>query len=226
MTVREDLGLHVAWLVEVALHEALTPAEGRGRLAHGALEQLGQFVGAPGDLEPAPTATERRLDRYWQPVLVGEGHNLVDAGDGVGGTRCQRRTHGEGDVTGRGLVAQAPDRLGRRSDPGQTRLDDRLGEVGVFREEAVPGMDRVGAACPADIEDLVDPQVGVARCAARESVRLVGNAYVESLYIGLGVHRDAGISGVAACADDPDSDLSPVGDEDLTHVSPVLVQRG
>ncbi len=41
VAVREDLGLDVAWLVEVALHEALTAAEGGGGLTHRAFEQLG-----------------------------------------------------------------------------------------------------------------------------------------------------------------------------------------
>ncbi len=129
-------------------------------------------------------------------------------------------------MAGRGLVTEAPDRFGWRSDPGQPGVDDGLGEVGVFRQEAVSGVDGVGAAGATRVENLVDPQVRITRRAAGEGVRFVRDAYVQGVDVGLRVHGDAGIPGVAACPGNPDSDLSPVGNEDLTHVSPVLVQRG
>ncbi len=224
--VREDLGLDVAGLVQVALDEALTPAERGGGLADRAFEELRQLVAVPRDLEPTPATAEGCLDGDRQPVLIREGQDLLDAANGIGGAGGERRPHGKGDVPGRGLVTQAPDGLGRRPDPGHARGDDRLGEVGVLRQEAVAGVDGVGATCPAEIENLVYSKIGVARCVAREGVRFVRDADMEGIDIGLGVHRDACVPGVPARADDPDSDFSPVGDEDLTHVSPVLVQRG
>ena len=43
--------------------------------------------------------------------------------------------------------------LGRRADPGDALIADGPGEVGVLREEAVPGVDGVGARALDDLED-------------------------------------------------------------------------
>ena len=46
------------------------------------------------------------------------------------------------------LVAERADRLGLRADESDADLDTRPGERFVLGDEAVPGMDRVGAAAP------------------------------------------------------------------------------
>ena len=48
-----------------------------------------------------------------------------------------------------GLRAHGGDRLGRRADPGQPGVDHGLREGGVLGQEAVAGMDRVGAGARA-----------------------------------------------------------------------------
>ena len=82
--VGQALGLHVPGPVEVALDEALAAAEGGDGLADGRVVQLRDLVDGAGDLEPAPAAAERGLDRDGQAVLLGEGDDLVGAGDRVG----------------------------------------------------------------------------------------------------------------------------------------------
>jgi len=87
--VGQALGLDVAGLVEVLLHEALAAAEGGDGLAGGGFEQLLDFVELAGDLEAASAAAVGRLDRDWQTVLLGEGDDLVgtETGPGVPGAR-------------------------------------------------------------------------------------------------------------------------------------------
>ena len=89
--VGQHLRLDVAGLVQVALDEALAAAERRDGLAHRRLEQLGDLLERAGDLQAAPAAAERRLDRDRQAVLLGERDDLVGAGDRVGGAGHQRR---------------------------------------------------------------------------------------------------------------------------------------
>src|SRR5690606_39975149 len=74
VVVGEALGLDVAGPVEEPLAEALATAEGGGRLAHGGGEHLRDLLGGAGDLEAAPAAAERGLDRDRQPVLRSEEH--------------------------------------------------------------------------------------------------------------------------------------------------------
>ena len=143
--VGQALGLHVPGPVEVALDEALAAAERGDRLADRRVVQLGDLLEGAGDLQAAAAAAEGGLDRDRQAVLLGEGDDLVGAGDRVGGAGDQRGAGALGDVPGGDLVAEVADGLRGRADPGQAGVQDRLGELGVLREEAVAGVDGVGA---------------------------------------------------------------------------------
>ena len=79
MRISHHLRFHVARLIQILLHEALAPAEGRGRLAHRRGVQLGHLVHLPGHLQPPATAAERRLDGNGQPMLTRKRQHLIDA---------------------------------------------------------------------------------------------------------------------------------------------------
>src|SRR6185503_14506270 len=117
--VGHHLRLDVPRLVQVALDEALAPAERRLRLAHRGREQLRDLLRRAGHLQPAPAAAERGLDRDGQPVLLGEREHLLRPGHRVGGAGYLRRADLGGQVPGRDLVTEHPDRVRRRADPGQ-----------------------------------------------------------------------------------------------------------
>ena len=177
VAVGQALGLHVARLVQVALDEALAAAEGGDGLAHRRVVQLRDLFQGAGDLQTAAAAAEGGLDRDRQAVLLGEGDDLVGAGDRVGGAGDQRGAGALGDVPGGDLVAEVADGLRRRADPGQTGVEDGLGELGVLREEAVSGVDGVGAGvrarpaapwrCPDSWSAGVSPPRANASSAAR-----------------------------------------------------------
>ncbi len=109
MRVGQALGLHVPGPVEVALHEALPPAERRHGLAYGAVVQAGDLLHRAGDLEPASAPAERCFDGDRQAVQGGEGDHLVDAGDGIGGAGHERGADLLGDVPRLDLVAECGD---------------------------------------------------------------------------------------------------------------------
>src|SRR5207302_171905 len=74
--VSQYLRLDVAGPVQVPLDEALAAAEGGHRLAGRGLEQRRDLLDGPGDLQPAPAAAERRLDRDREAVFLGERDDL------------------------------------------------------------------------------------------------------------------------------------------------------
>ena len=82
VVVGEALGLDVPRPVEVALDEALAAPERPDRLAYGGVVQLGDLLHRTGDLQPAPAAAERGLDRDRQAVLSRERDDLVGVLDG------------------------------------------------------------------------------------------------------------------------------------------------
>ena len=75
-----------------------------------------------------------------------KGPNLIGVGDEVGGTRHAVDAHLFGGPPGTDLVAHDFDGLRGRTDEGHPPTGHRPSEVGVFREEAVPRVDGVGAA--------------------------------------------------------------------------------
>ncbi len=220
--VGQALGLDVARLVQVALHEALAPAEGRDGLADGGVVQLRHLFEGAGDLQAAPAAAEGGLDGDRQAVLLREGHDLLRARDRVGGAGHEGGAGALRDVTGRHLVAQVPDRLRRRADPDQARVQDRLRELGVLREEAVPRVDRVRARVLRGLEDLGDVQVAGGRSVTAQGERLVGRTDVQRVPVRLGVHGHAADTRVPARPGHTDSDFATVGDEHLAHDGSLL----
>ena len=120
--VGQALGLDVPGPVEVALDEALAAAERGDGLADGGLVQLGDLLQGAGDLQAAPAAAERRLDRDGQAVLVGERDDLVGARRPGPGCRRPAARRPSGRCAGPATLSpSALDRGGRRADPGQAR---------------------------------------------------------------------------------------------------------
>ena len=215
--VGEDLGLDVAWVVEVALDEALAATEGGDGLAYGGVEQLGDLLERARDLEATTAATEGRLDGDGEAVRAGEVDDLVGVLHRVGRALDLRGTGALRDVARGHLVAEVADGMRRRTDPGEAGVDDRLGEVGVLREEAIAGVHGVGTALARGVEQLVDHEVGLRGRRTAQGVGLVGDLDVQSVTVGIGVDRHGKDALVAAGARDSDGDLATVGDEDLRH---------
>ena len=220
--VGQALGLHVAGLVEVALDEALAAAERGDGLADRGVVQLGDLFEGAGDLQAAPAAAEGGLDRDRQAVLLGERDDLVGAGDRVGRAGDQRGAGALGDVPGGDLVTEVADGLRRRADPGQARVQDGLGELGVLREEAVAGVDGVRPGVLRGLQHLGHVQVAGGRGVTAQGERLVGRADMQSVPVRIGVDGHARDPGVPAGPGNADSDFATVGDEHLAHDGSLL----
>ncbi len=170
--VGEDLHLDVAAVLDVGLHEHLAVAEGARRLRAGRGQFAVEVGEAPYDAHAASAAARRRLHQDRQVGLgdVREGAMPISSLARLGRHRL--------------------DRLRRRSDPGQARVDDGACEAGVLGEEAVAGVDGVGAGGDGGLHDQVAAQVGVGGGRARQSYRRVGHARVEGVLVGVRVHGD------------------------------------
>ena len=154
-------------------HSPRPNADTASRTAESNSSGISSFVA--DHLEPAPAAAERRLDRDRQAVLLGEGDAprrrpspgpwcRAPAARRPWSAMCRACT-----LSPRREIAsgEGPIQVSPASMHG-------LGEVGVLGEEAVAGVDGVGAGLLGRVEDLVDHQVGVARRGAAEREGLVG----------------------------------------------------
>ncbi len=217
MGVGQHLCLDVPGAVEIPLHETLAAAEGADRLPHRGLVQLRNLLRGAGHLEPATPTAERGLDRDRQPVLLGEGEHLIGTGDRVGRAGNQRSAGSRGDVPCGDLVAEIADRLRGRTDPGESGVDDGLGEFGVLGQEPVSRVDGVRAGPGGDVEQFADVQIGVRRRGSAQRIGVVGGTDVHRVPVGIGIHRDRPEPGILGRTCDADGDLATVGDQDGVH---------
>jgi hypothetical protein len=162
VVIAEDLDLDVARPLEVALEEQRVVAEGAGRLALGRLEGRRQLVRSPDDAHALAAAAGRGLDQQREAdrqALAAQARDLLIVAVIAG---HHRHAGGDRALLGRLLRAEERDHQRRRADEGQAGGRHRLGEVGVLRQEAVAGVDRVGAALGRRRDQPLDQQVAVA----------------------------------------------------------------
>jgi hypothetical protein len=113
------------------------------------------------------------------------------------------------------LVAHQAHRVGRRADPRQLALAADVGEIGILREKAVAGMDRIGAGDLGRRDDHRNVEVALARRRRADAHRLVCEFDVQRVGIGGRVHRDRLEAHLAQASDHAQRDLSAICDEDL-----------
>ena len=118
------------------------------------------------------------------------------------------------------LRAHRVDRVGGRADEDDAGLLAGARERGVLGEEAVAGVDRLGAGLLRDLEDLLDHQVALVAAARAEQVRLVGAPRVRRVAVGLGVDGDRSDPHLLERPHHADRYLAAVGDEDLGEHGP------
>ena len=113
------------------------------------------------------------------------------------------------------LEAEGLDVLGRRADEGDALGLEPAGKGGVFAEEAVAGMDGLGAGGFAGGDDGIDIEVGLGGRSRAEADGLVGELHGLGEAVGIGIDGDRGDAHALERADDPHRDLAAVGDEDF-----------
>ena len=218
VAVGDDLDLDVARLLEVALHVDRVVAEGGLGLGLGGRDGLDQVVRGLGDLHAAPAAAgggldqHREADRLRRPRWPPRRSSTAPSEPGTTGmpasfTVCLA------------VILSPIMRMCSGLGPMKVKpwaLDD-LGEAGVLRQEAVAGVDRLGAGDLAGGDDRGDVQVALGRRGGADADALVGQPHPHGAGVGLGVHGDGGDAHLLAGAVDAERDLAPVGDEDLVE---------
>ena len=113
------------------------------------------------------------------------------------------------------LVAHQADDLRVGTDElDVARLAD-LGEVGAFRQEAVAGMNRVGAGDLGGADHRRHVQVAVGAARRTDADVLVGEPDVQRVLVRLGVDGHGLDAELAAREDDAHGDLAAVRDQDF-----------
>ena len=224
--VADDLYLDMARRGKVALEvdravPQRCPGAGPGRrvrVAH--VGELGYHADAP------PTATGYRLENDRVADLLGGGVRLLQRVDRRRGARQQGQPRLGHQGSGLCLVADRLHHLWRRPDEDYAVVGADLGEVRVFGEEPVAGVDRVGAGLQGRPDHVGDVQVAVACRGRADANGLVGELHRERLGVRGRVDGHGTDAELAAGTDDPYRDLPPVGHQDLgKHPPPSSCRR-
>src|SRR5256885_12430088 len=113
--------------------------------------------------------------------------------------------------------AQGSHRGGGRSDEADSRRFARLREGSFLREEAVTGMNRVGATVVGDLDDPLELQIGLGWRRAADMMSFVRVAHVYCVAVCVGVNRGCRDPELAASPHDANGDLASGRDEDLVE---------
>src|SRR5690554_2789366 len=216
MLVGQHLDLDMARVLEELLHVHGGVAEGRAGLglghAHGA--QQGRLGVHHAHAAPAPAAGGLDDDRIAD--VVGDAQDLLRIfRQRTFGARHAGHAGGSHGVLGAHLVAHQADGLGARTDEHEAGLFRALGEIGVLGQEAVARVDGLGVGDFGRRYQRRNVQIAQRGRGRADAHRLVGELDVLGLGVGLRMHGDGTDAELAAGTQDAESDLPPVGNENL-----------
>ena len=173
------------------------------------------------DAHAAAAAAEGGL----QDDRVADAPGQVDGGAGArpAARRCRAPPGMSGRLgllAGGGLVAHQLQQLGGRADEDDAGRLAGPGELGVLGQEAVAGVDGVGAVALGDADDAGDVQVGLDRIQPLvERVGLVGLVAVQGGAVLLAEDAQGADAELGAGPEHADGDLAAVGDEDALELA-------
>ena len=119
---------------------------------------------------------------------VGELQGLGVVFDSAVGARHDGNRHFLRKLAGRHLVAEHSHRLDGRTDERYATIPAYLGEVDIFRQKAVTGMNRLDVGNLGSAYDTRDIQIALGALSRADTYRLVGELQVRSASVGLGVN--------------------------------------
>ena len=161
--VRQHLKLDVLGILQVTFRVDRIVLEVRSRLAARGFERGFDLFGAVRDLESLTSAPRSGFKRQREPELFGGGSRARYVGDRFEATRYRRNVCRAHRLARAQLIAHRRDRIGVRSDPGQTGGDDAARELGILGEKPVSGMYGLRSGLPRDGDQLLAVEITLRR---------------------------------------------------------------
>ena len=185
------------------------------RLTACADQGLRDLAGLAHQAHAAPAATGHRLDQQREAQLerfLGQTRVVL-----LGAEIARRAGHAGIDhaALGQRLVAHGLDGARGRADKDQAGVPTRLGKPRVFAQEAVAGVDGIGAGLAGRFQQRVNPQVRVSGSRSANVNGLVSQANVGRVPVGVTEDGDRAVAEVTRRAHDAAGNLAAVGDQDL-----------
>ena len=222
LAVSKDLNFHVARVFQIALQVDFGVVEEALRFRAGQCHGVGQGCFGIHHAHPASATTAGRLDDHRITDTLGDTQDFLRVVR-QGAVRTGHAGH-PGSLhrrLGRDLVAHQTDGFRARPDENETGGFHPLGKIGIFREEAVAGVNRLGIGDFRCRNDRRDVEITQLRRGRADAHRFVGQADVLGLAVGVGMHHHGLDTQFAAGALDAQGNFATIGDQNLTeHAEP------
>ncbi len=229
LLVAEDLHLDVTGAGDHLFKIALAVSKGGLGLAPAFQHLVLQLLGAFDRAHAATAAPPGRLEHQGIADLLGLLRDLVEiVAQNLGGGN-HRHTGLNRHLAGAGLVTKGAHGFGLGTDKGDAGGSAGVHEIGVFRQQAIPRVDRICARGLGNADDLFDRQIGLN--GAKPFADAIGLIRLEAVQPQLVFLREDGhrlLPHLVRRTHDADRDLAPVGYQDLfkiCHVSRVLLRH-
>ena len=216
LAVAEDLNLDVAGALYHLFQIALTIAESGFRLATAFEHLLFQFLGLEDGAHAATTSAPGGFQHHWVPDFIGllADQLHIVAEDFGGGDDWNTRLNG--DLAGRGFVAEGVHGVGLGPDEGDAVSGTGIDEIRVFRQQTIARVNGIGPAFARDPDDFLNREIGRDRAKAlTDPIGLVRLEAVQRKLVFFGVDGDGTFAQLVRGPHHADSDLTPVGNKDF-----------
>ncbi len=224
MFVAQDLHLDMAGAQDHFLQVAFAIAKGRFGLATAFEHLFFQLFGLEDRAHAAATTAPACLEHERIADLFGLAADFIHVVAQNLGRGDDRHTGLDRDAPRAGLVAEGAHGLGLGADEGDAVGDAGIDEIGVFAEQAIAGMDRIGTAFLRHANDLVDAEIGGDRPHAfADAIGFVRLEAVQAELVLFGENGDGTFAHLVGGAHDANGDLAPVGNQDFLEVCHWLI---
>ncbi len=225
--VGQDLDFNVARVLEKLLHVHGRIVECSAGFRLGHLDRVDQCRFGVHHAHAAATAAAGGLDD--DRVADGPRNALVGGGVigqlalGAGHARHAGLDHG---LLGRDLVTHRADVVGRRADELETALLHALGEVGVFAQETIAGVNRFGVGDLGRRDDRRHVEIAQRRWRGADAHGFLRQLDVLCVAVRFGIDHHGLDAELAAGALDPEGNFPPVCNQDLLEHGHSMMNSG
>ena len=213
VVVGQDLHLDVPRRVDQPLQEEGVIAEGAAATRRAVASVAAMSSSRSTTCMPLPPPPAEGLISRGKPTPGAASISAASVKPGSAMPGTHGHAVGHHVVLGTDLVAHDLDGVNAGADERDAGCVQGLGELHVLGQESVAGVDGLGAALQASLDDGVDPQVAVRRRGRADADGSVGFAHVAGSGVGVRVDRHRADAHGLERADDAAGDLAAVGDE-------------
>src|SRR5260221_9565448 len=141
-------------------------------------------------------------------------------------TRYQRHLGGLHQALGRTLRAHGADGGRRWADENEAGNGTGFGKIGVLRQEAITGMDRIGATGLGGGDHFLNGEITLACRRAAQRIGAIGSRDMGGIAVDIRIDRDGGDPHAPRRPHDATGDLAAIGDQNFADGSCHACQSG